>query len=189
MSARPAVDFITRIFAKTTIKSQIWLGFGLLLTILLFVSLSTLSVFGQLNKGISEVSENIQPVVLSAQNLETELEAASNALGFFLLTKEDIYRNRYSQHLAAATSLVNQLAAYEFVLANEQYKIDVDTVQNDLQELAAYRERMLKLGASDMDNVPAQQIASQKLNPMAQQLQSMISQMIISDYEEDNADG
>ncbi|MDH3762381.1 MAG: HAMP domain-containing methyl-accepting chemotaxis protein [Gammaproteobacteria bacterium] len=189
MSAKSTSDFVSRVFAKTTIKSQIWLGFGLLLAILLFVSLSTLKVFAQLDKGISEVTESIQPVVLGAQNLETELEAASNALGFFLLTKETIYRNRYSQHLGTAISLVDQLAAYDFVLANEQYKVDVAMVHSDLQQLAAYRDRMLALGASDVDNIPAQQIASQKLNPMAQQLQSMISQMINSDYEEDNSDG
>jgi len=188
MSEKLAGDILSRTFAKTTIKSQIWLGFGLFLAILLFVSLSTLSVFGQLNKGISDVTENIQPVVLTAQNLETELEAASNALGFFLLTKEEIYQKRYSQHLGKAMSLVDELAAYDFVLANEQYNIDVVTVHDDLQQLADYRDRMLTLAADDMANVPAQQIASQKLNPLAQQLQSMISQMITSDYEEDNSD-
>ena len=88
MVAKTARNFLNGLFARSTIKSQIWIGFGLFLAILLFVSLSTLKVFGQLNQGVSEVTEDIQPVVLTALNLETELEAASNALGFFLLTKE-----------------------------------------------------------------------------------------------------
>ena len=189
MVARTPCNFISGLFARSTIKSQIWIGFGLFLAILLFVSLSTLNVFGHLNRGVSEVTEDIQPVVLTAQNLETELEAASNALGFFLLTKEQIYKNRYTQHLETATFLIDELGNYPFVLDNPQYRVDVDRVKVDLETLAGYRDRMLALGASDVDNLPAQQIASQTLNPMAQQLQSMISQMITSDYDEDNSDG
>ena len=189
MVGQTVSNFISGLFARCTIKSQIWIGFGLFLAILVFVSISTLNVFGQLNRGVSEVTEDIQPVVLTSQNLETELEAASNALGFFLLTKEQVYKNRYAQHLQRAATLLEELGAYPFVLENPQYSIDVDTIRADLESLAGYRDRMLALGASDMENVPAQQIASQTLNPMAQQLQSMISQMITSDYEEDNYDG
>jgi len=39
-----------------------------------------------------------------------------------------------------------------------------------------------------MENSPAQRLAAEKLNPATQQLQSMIGQMIESDYEEDNTD-
>ena len=170
MFANSVTSFMSGVFARTTIKSQIWLGFGLFLAILLFVSLSTLNVFGQINRGVSEVTEDIQPVVLTAQNLETELEAASNALGFFLLTREEIYRNRYSDHLEKSIGLVDELAAYPFVLDSAKFNVDVEVVKVDLQKLASYRDRMLKLGASDLDNVPAQRIASQKLNPMAQQV-------------------
>lgn len=189
MFANSASEFASRLFARTTIKSQIWIGFGLFLAILLFLSLSTLGVFGQLNQGISQVTEKIQPVVLTAQNLEAELEADGNALGFFLLTKEDIYRNRYAEHLERAAGLLGELGSYEFVLANPQYSIDVDIVEQDLATLAGYRDRMLTLGESDLENVPAQRMASQTLNPMAQQLQSMISQNVVSinDVADENA--
>ncbi len=175
--------------SKTTIKSQVWLGFGLILAILLVLSMGAFGVFSQLNHGINDLTENVQPVVLTAQNLETELEAASNALGFFLLTKEQVYKNRYSQHLEMALGLVDKLAAYQFVIEHDEYNLDVSIASGDLAKLSAYRERMLELTASELANVPAQQLASQKLNPMAQQLQSNISQMISSDYDEDNADG
>ena len=180
---------IGRLTKAVTIKSQIWVGFGLFLAIMLLLAMITLNVFGQLNRGIIDVTEKVQPVVLTAQNLEIELKAASNALGFYLLTREAVYKNRYSQHLTRALGLTDELAAYDFVTANEQYQIDVVSVQNDLARLAEYKEKMLKFAASDLDNVPAQRMASEVLNPMAQQLQSMISQMITSDYDEDNSDG
>ena len=181
--------YLSKVFGNTSIRNQIWFGFGLILAILLSVSLSTLSSFVVLNDGISEVTEKAQPVVLTAQNLETELEAASNALGFYLLTKEDDYKAGYILHLGTAVNLVNELTDFDFVTENNEYNSVVKEVQSDLNKLSSYKNRMVELGSNNIENIPAQRIATEKLNPMAQQLQSMISQMIGSDYEEDNEDG
>lgn len=174
---------------KTTIKGQILFGFGSILAILLIISLSTLSVFTELNDGISTVTEKIQPVVLEAQSLEKDIEAASNALGFYLLTKEDTYRERYLETLDKVIVLANDLASQKFVIENRLHLGEIENIQNDLANLAAYRDRILSLAENNLENMPAQKIASEKLNPMAQQLQGMISQMVNSDYDEDNSDG
>lgn len=183
------VCHLSKIFGKRSIKSQIWFGFGLILTILLFVSLSTLSVFNNLNRGISEVTEEIQPVVITAQNLQIELESASKSLGFYLLTKESNYKDSYTRHLDVAESLVNELTANDFVSANSTYSPTVDQIRDYLARLAQYQVRMTELAEDASLNIPAQKIASDKLNPIAQSLQSMISQMILSDYDEENVDG
>jgi methyl-accepting chemotaxis protein len=182
-------NHLGNVFLNISIRSQIWIGFGLILAILLVISLSTLSSFVILNDGISDVTKKAQPLVLASQNLETKLEATSNALGFYLLTKEDIYKDNYIKHLNEAMSLTNQLSGLDLVTENDGYKTIVKDVQSDLNLLSNYKDRIIELSNDDIKNVPAQLIASEKLNPMAQQLQSMISQMIISDYEEDNTDG
>ena len=63
--------------------------------------------------------------------------------------------------------MVEELGTYPFVLDNPQYSVDVDMVKTDLESLAGYRDRMLALGASDLENQPAQQIATQQLNPIS----------------------
>jgi len=183
------VFHLNKIFGNRSIKNQIWIGFGLILAILLFVSLSMLNVFMHLNHGISEVTEKVQPVVITTQNLELELEAASNSLGFYLLTREDNYKNSYIQHLDSAQKLALQLVAFESVSDNQAYKNIIEKVRKDLLELESYKDQMIELASNNLKNMPAQQIASEKLNPMAQSLQSMISQMILSDYDEENSDG
>lgn len=180
---------LNKIFGKRSIKSQIWFGFGLVLAILLFVSLSTLTVFNNLNNGISEVTEKAQPVVLTAQNLAFELEATSNSLGFYLLTKEESYKDGFTRHLESSRLLVDELAAYDFVSSKPDYREVIEEVKVDLVELANYRNQIIELANNSTLNIPAQQIASDKLNPMAQTLQSTISQMILSDYDEENIDG
>jgi len=189
MSSILEICHLNNIFSNTSIKSRIWFGFGLILSILLFVSLSTLGQFVRLNDGISVVTDDIQPVVLGAQNLESRLEAASNMLGFYLLTNETDYQKSYFTQLDIAIEQVVQLAELKFVVENKEYSDIVAQIEKDIQRLSSYRSKMVTLVGSVSENVPAQRLASEKLNPSTQEIQALISQMIDSDYEEDNEDG
>jgi len=189
MSSILEICHLNNIFSNTSIRNRIWFGFGLILSILLFVSLSTLGQFVRLNDGIGEVTNDIQPVVLSAQNLESRLEAASNMLGFYLLTRETNYQKLYFTQLDTAIEQVGQLAKLKFVVENKEYSGIVTQIEKDIQKLSGYRSKMVTLVGSVSENVPAQRLASEKLNPSTQQIQALVSQMIDSDYEEDNSDG
>lgn len=180
---------LKNVFGNTSIRNRIWFGFGLILAILIFVSISTLSQFVTLNNGISEVTEEIQPVVLKSQNLDTELEAVTKALGFYLLTKEESYKASYILHLGTISNLVKELSELSYVTSNEEFAGIINSLMKKIEELGSYKNKMIELVNNDMLNIPAQKIAGEKLNPEAQQLQSMISQMIGSDYDEGNADG
>ncbi len=171
------------------IRHRIWLGFGLLLAILLLFSLAAMNVFGELRRGVGDVTGKLQPVALTAQDLQIELETASGELGYYLLTRETAYRDGFARHLANARSAVERLREFDFIASRDEFRGEVDTLQTDLQRLAEYEPRLLELVSSDLENVPAQRLASESLNPMAQELQALISQMILSDYDEDNSDG
>jgi len=180
---------LNNLFGNTSIRNRIWFGFGLILAILIFVSASTLSRFVHLSDGISDVTEQIQPVVLTAQNLETKLEASTTALGFYLLTKDETYKASYFLNLGTANNLVKELMEYPFVAENDEYRQVVENINKDLDTFSSYKDRMVILVNSDTENIPALKISVEKSNPLAQQIQAMISQMIGSDYDEDNADG
>jgi len=178
-----------RIFSISSIRNRIWLGFALILLILLFTSLNTFRQLNHLNTGISQVTNNIQPVVLTAQNIEARLEATSNMLGFYLLTKEDNYRENFLTQLSAVLNEMKKLSQYPLVTENKDYLNIVTEVQNDINTLTSYRDKMIALVGDPMKNSPAQKLAAQNLNPAARKLQSMMDLMIDSDYEEDNEDG
>ncbi len=180
---------LNNVFNIASIKNRIWFGFALILFILLFISLSTLIQFTRLNDGINYVTEDIQPVVLTAQNLETKLEATSNMLGFYLLTKEDAYKENFITQLDAAHIEMKKLAQYKLVTESAEYSKIVTGIQNNIYKLSNFRDRMIELAENPMKNSPAQQLANKNLNPAARKLQAIISQMIDSDYDEDNEDG
>jgi len=180
---------LNNIFKNTSIRNRIWFGFGLILFILIFVSLSTLGQFSRLNEGISHVTEDIQPVVLSAQNLESKLETASKMLGFYLLTKEASYKEDYFSYLDLAIQESKTLSELGFVSNNKEYSAIAQRVKKNILTLSNYRDRMVNLVGNISDNIPAQRLAAEKLNPSLQQLQTITSQMIDSDYEEDSENG
>ncbi len=189
MSSSFNIFRLNTIFSNTSIRNRIWFGFGLILSILLFVSLSTLGQFIRLNNGISHVTEEIQPVVLTSQHLESRLEAASSMLGFYLLTRESDYQKAYFAQLDLALNEAQKLTEFGLVSDSQEYHKIALKIQKDIQAISAYRQRMVMLVSNVGENIPAQRLASEKLNPSTQQLQTLISQMIDSDYEEDNEDG
>ncbi|VAW56589.1 hypothetical protein MNBD_GAMMA07-287, partial [hydrothermal vent metagenome] len=189
MNTHSKIAKSNRFFNLSSIRNRIWLGFTLILFILLFISLNTLGQFSRLNKGINQVTSDIQPVVLTAQNLEARLEATSNMLGFYLLTKEDSYRKNFLTQLNSVKNETIKLSQYKLVTGNDDYLRIVTEVQNDINVLESYREKMVELVADPMKNIPAQKLANQNLNPVSRKLQSMIGLMIDSDFEEDSEDG
>ena len=173
---------------NTTIKQRIWFGFSLILVILAATSISTYFKFNTLSSGINRMTESIQPAVLSSQNLAFQLESSNYALGFYILTKEDQYRENYFSLLDQAQTSLEELRSNEFVRNNQNSNADVDSIANRVNSLVGFRDQVVELVTNDALNIPAMRLAGEKLNPSAQQMQSMISQMIISEWGEDNTD-
>lgn len=178
-----------RLTGHTTIKQRIWFGFGLLLVIFAIASLNTLSQFTALSNGINKVTEKIQPAVLKTQNLAFQLESANNALGFYMLTKEDGYREKYAKSMQSVNSVLKALQSDEYISGNDVYRSELRTIEKSIKQLSSYSDRVEELVTNDPLNLPAMAIAGEKLNPLAIQMQGMISQMILSEWEEDNSDG
>ncbi len=173
---------------STTIKNRIWFGFGLILVVLTAVSLSTLSQFTALSSGINAVTEKIQPAVLTSQNLAFELESANNSLGFYMLTKDEQYKESYFRSLNEAASTIKALQAHEYISANDKYRSEVEVIVADITMLSSFKDQVVDLVTNDIRNIPAMRLAGEKLNPMAQQMQGMLSQMILSEWGEENID-
>lgn len=180
-------------FSKLTIdlsiKQSIWFGFGLLLIIFIVVALNTVARFRVISFGINNVTNNIQPAALSAQSLALQLDLANTALGFYMLTHEEQYEEKYTRAIDNANSVLKELLSYQQVSANNSYKSSVEAIAENINKLSDYKKRVVELATNETTNFPAMAIAGEKLNPMARQMQGLLSQMIISEWEEEDPDG
>jgi methyl-accepting chemotaxis protein len=173
---------------NTTIKKRIWFGFGLILVVLAGVSLSTLGQFTSLSNGINKLTDKIQPAVLSSQNLAFQLESSNYALGFYILTKEEQYKESYFGLLDEAQATLEELQAHEYIASNDKYRTDVESIANNISTLFGFKDRIVELVNNEGLNLPAMALAGAQLNPASQRMQGMLSQMLLSEWEEDNTD-
>ncbi|MBT8438375.1 MAG: methyl-accepting chemotaxis protein, partial [Gammaproteobacteria bacterium] len=173
---------------NTTIKKRIWFGFGLILVVLAGVSLSTLGQFKSLSSGINKLTEKIQPAVLSSQNLAFQLESSNYALGFYILTKEEQYKDKYLTLLDEVQATLKELQSHEYIDSSDKYRTNIESIAANINTLTDFKDRVVELVNNDALNLPAMALAGEKLNPMAQQMQGMLSQMILSEWDEDNTD-
>ncbi|NNE64458.1 MAG: methyl-accepting chemotaxis protein, partial [Gammaproteobacteria bacterium] len=173
---------------NTTIKQRIWFGFGLMLIILTIALLSALSLISSISMGVNRVTEKIQPAVLSAQELAFQLESANDSVGFYMLTRESQYKEKYIRSMDKAGETIQSLKSHEYIIGNHDYSSQVEIIGEYINQLSSYQDRVVELVTNESLNIPAMAIAGEKLNPMAQQIQGMISQMILSEWDEDNSD-
>ena len=173
---------------NSSIKQRIWFGFGLILITLAIASSSILSQVSTLGSGVNRVTEKIQPAVLLSQQLAFQLESANGSVGFYMLTGENQYKEQYIESMNRAIATMDSLRTREHITNNREYLSQVDVIAEFINQMSGYQSRVIELVTNDSLNIPAIAISSEKLNPIAQQLQGMISQMILSEWDEDNSD-
>ena len=173
---------------NTTIKQRIWFGFALILVVLTALSVGTYFKFNILGSGINRVTETIQPAVLTSQNLAFQLESSNYALGFYILTKGDSYKDKYFSLLDDAQESLEKLISFDYIRNNQAMTSTTESLGSRLNTLVGFKDRVVELVNNDVLNLPAMALAGEKLNPLAQQMQGMVSEMILSEWGEDNTD-
>ncbi len=167
------------------ISSKLWLGFGLLLAVLLLVAVSVYLSLSQVRGNIGLVVNRIQPVVFDAQIIATELNRANKELGFYLLAKEPHNKESYLQGLQRIEELLARLQASP--LSHEIVEVEkhLKGLSEKLAKFSAYREPMLKLAEDNVANQPAFAYAAEHLNPHSQKILQLLAQMVLAEQDEE----
>jgi len=167
------------------IKHKIWIGCSVLLTLLMINSaISVYNLMGT-QSTINTVIEKSQPLVLAAHQFNTRLALASGALGNYLLTKSDKQRQDYQNEMWEASEALTQMLAMESVQQSEYLSSKIADIQVKLSQFQSYEQRILKLAKDRVANQTALAYASENINPQANSILSSLSNMIVSEDEEE----
>lgn len=166
--------------SNLTIKHKLWSGFGVILLILAIVAVTVLTSVKTTQKGLNNVVQEVQPAAFLANELSNNLEISAQSLGFYLLSKEESAKKDYLNNLDAVDKTFTKLKQQKLLQSDEQLMDLMKKIESDIASYHGYQGRMLKLAEDDNENFPALRYASEKLNPMAQQLLQLISQMILA---------
>ena len=171
----------SKIGSSLLIKHKIWLGFSAVLIIMLGISLLAFSSLNKVNNSVTTVVEENQPMVITSLELSEKLNQANGFLGFYLLSKEDAHKKAYIEALKQVDETYQKLKS----VSKGSLQKTVNGLEADIQQFLSYKDKMLLLPTSIALNFPAVKYSTENLNPFAQSNLQILSEMILSEDEED----
>lgn len=175
--------------ASLSIRFKVWGALGLILILLLSVVLKSHWSLATVEGQFSRVAEEITPTMIASVELESHLNHVASALGFYLLSKEEIHKQAYLEGIQQVGRSLEQLKAIPLVHEDEQSRALVSTIEKDVGKFSSFQQRMLELAQNDLVNIPALRISAEKVSPLNQHILQMLSGMIqAEDEEEANAE-
>jgi len=167
------------------IRYKIWLGFGLLLVVLGVVSAITLTSFSKVRHQLSEVVKIHQPAALLSKDLAIQVQSTATALGFFVSTKDEIHRQNYQVGLKRADMLMEKLGQLDAIRKDQASRQLTTSLKSKLSDLRGIGEKLIDATSSFEKLFPGMAYASRNVNPLSRELSQLVSQMIVSEQEED----
>ncbi|GMR07670.1 MAG: hypothetical protein BMS9Abin26_0673 [Gammaproteobacteria bacterium] len=177
-------DFLD-FFSRFPVKHKIWGGFGMILAIVAIGAVIVIQGQRNTKSTIESVIQKTLPIAMMSMKLNRSLTQASEALGYYLLSKEERYKDSSSQELRNARNLLGKIK--EMAASNDDITIQetLARIEKDIEKYHQYHLRLLTLASSDAENYPALKYAAQNINPLSQQMLQIMSEMIQSELDED----
>jgi len=171
--------------SKISIKQKIVGGFAFVLLTLLAVGGLALQSFVKTNANVEAVVEKNQPVILAAERLDSVLNATVASMGFYMLGRNEASMLDYDANLQELSKAYANLAALDLVQEDEEIGSLVKKVGQSIRTYESFHDRVIELATNTAMRVPAVQISSADVNPYAQQIRQILSQMIDAEMQED----
>jgi methyl-accepting chemotaxis protein len=175
------VDFLSAL----NVKQKVFSGFGLMQILIVAVAISALISLSATETDVVVISEDIQPAVLSATELQYHIERANSSLGFYLLSKEQSHKDSYLESLAKLDVVLGKLQNLQMVQDQPLLKDHVSEIAGGVNQFKQYRDRVLTLAESRDENLPGVRYAAVNLSPRAQEMLNLMSMMIQAEVEEE----
>ena len=175
---------INSFLSQFSIRQKLWLGSALLLTILLLTVAVTRYNTSATQQKVSYLSNDIQPAYVAAMHLAGQIKQASTSMGFYLLTKENSHKEKYSNYLSSIEASINSFKDTSHAQTNAETKIAIEKIQELANKFSSFQPRLIELSSSYDKNYVAVGFASEKMNPINQELLQAVSNMILSESTE-----
>ncbi len=169
---------------RLLIKHKIWIGFGLILLILLInVAISYFNL-NDARRTVSSLTDESQPLVIEAQRFNEYLGNYSNGISNFLMTGEDRYRQDFQNYRWEAGESLKRMLELKKARQSTELQALIRSMQQQLEEAGGHEENILKLARNPIDNEPALAFAGEVINPRTINVLAALSNMVESEKDE-----
>jgi len=176
---------IEQLLAFFSIRQKLWAGSVIMLIILLL----TVAIAGYntnaTQQKVTYLSHDIQPAFVAAMNLSEQIKQASTSMGFYLLTKEELHKDKYEKFLSNIDKAIVEFKQTAYAQYDEYTKNTIQEIEQLNGQFQSYKPRLIELTNTYDKNYIAVGFASTHLNPINQELLQAISSMILSEASEE----
>ncbi len=151
------IEFVNRL----SIRFKLWMGFGVLLAILLAVSVIGLFALQNSRDAATTMVSEVQPAALAALEVDGALQRATASVGFYLVTREAGYRDAFESDLSSLSGKMDGLRTALARLDRPAQRRQADEVANRIQRLASFKDELLQVAVDPVLNMPAMNITNQ----------------------------
>lgn len=167
---------------KLSIKNKIWLGYGLVCTILGVVGINLLLSQDVVRQSVVTVIKDVQPTVINAWKLSNHLHKTAASLGYYLLSKETQHKQAYLDNHKAAENDIKFLMSLSSQWGNKEINDLLIKIKTDMQIFTETRDTLFALALDNFKNFPAMEQSRLHLNPISLDMLQLSSEMLDEEY-------
>jgi methyl-accepting chemotaxis protein len=168
---------------RFSIAQRLWFAFGIVLAIQAGAVVTAWIGLADTGRRVSRIVDEIQPAVLASTAMMNQIKEATTALGFYLLTQEDIHKNAYAEHLKNVDgSLVELRSALN--VDDEKIQSDLREIERLIGQFRGYQPQLVEVATQQNKNYAALGFAGQHINPLSQEMLQSVASMISSELNE-----
>jgi len=174
-------NLVSSLLANFRIRTKLWAATAFMLVILAVVSGTAVINFSNIKGQVSHMVGDSQPMMLKMMELETAIDSASVALGFYLLSSNDTELKTYDSALKQMNKILAEIKTMPQVTSNDEVKKSVSRISLRVQKFASYRDKMADLAKDFNLNQPGFIVARDKMGAEATTILGSLTQMIGSE--------
>ena len=168
-----------------SIKQKMFTGFGVLILIMAIIGLKSLVSMQSIKNATRLVVKEQQQAVYQSMLLSTIIEQSMSGLGFYLLSKDSIYKDQYEDNLKKATRILAQLKNIKTIANDPESSVLITKIDSTFRIFQSYHEKMLKLAKHTHNNFPGMRYSAEKINPISQQVLQNMGAILTAEEDRD----
>ncbi|MCK4742676.1 MAG: methyl-accepting chemotaxis protein [Sulfuriflexus sp.] len=176
---------LQKALSRFTIGQKLWVSYGALLAVIIVIASSVLLAEIGIRKNFASIVDESQPAMLASMSLTDQVNRSAQSMGFYLLSREEVHKDNYVEEIEGLAASLTTLNAMPVLQQNPESSKLLKTITSDVERYIGYQEKMLDLATSDAKNIPSMRYSAENLNPFSQEFLQNVSQMILSEDEEE----
>ena len=173
---------------KLSLRHQVWAGFAIMLVFIGIISATSIVNLNALNDQATQIIDEAQPTMVDALNIRTGLSNTAKNINAYIVSQQASDKAEITKSINELNEHFEQFIQRPNIVRNTELQQVTDQIHASFGEFKKLSNQIEHLVENPVDNFPALEIATSKLNPITKSVLTSLDNAILSELEEENSD-